>query len=281
MPMTLRMAGQGGDILWRRDRFLRRVMRMDADGAPEVRLRRRDRRQASRLRQRGADGHHPAHAQPPRRAPARPARSAVGVVVEVAVGIDQHARRPARRSAGTRPAAPAAAMPSASGRAESGQLPRLRRHPELVQHPRHAVRHERLQHAWRSPAARPTQHPQHRRHPRRIGPAQRPRRLAVDVAIGGADDLPDLLQRLVEHLAVQPLAQRAGQRLPPRQQLRIVLGGRPPRPAALPRSCARSATASAAPGCPRSFASSTLIRVISAWCDSVPSPPNGFSRSRK
>ena len=43
----LGMAGQCGDVLGCRDRFLRRVVRVDADGAPEVRLRFGDRRQAA------------------------------------------------------------------------------------------------------------------------------------------------------------------------------------------------------------------------------------------
>ena len=62
----------------------------------------------------------------------------------------------------------------------------------------------------------------------RVGLAQRPGRLPVDIAVGGADHLPNLLQRLVEGLPVQPVAQRVRQRLGGGEQRRVVLGRGPP-----------------------------------------------------
>ncbi len=110
------VAGERGDGFGRRDRRFGRMVRMHAYGTPEIGLRFDHRRQSLRLRQCGADGDHLADAGGGRtREDVR--TFGLGEVVEMAVRIDQHQciRPPARRSAGTRPAVPAAPRrPSAS-----------------------------------------------------------------------------------------------------------------------------------------------------------------------
>ena len=106
------MAGHGGDVLRRRDRRFGGVVRMDADGAPEVRAAPR----SSPAGVRDWASVVPMVTISP--TPAAAARAStvgtfgLGEVVEVAVGIDQHQaslrhHAAGRRSAGTRPAAPA------------------------------------------------------------------------------------------------------------------------------------------------------------------------------
>ena len=220
---------------------------MHADGAPEVRHAPRPcAGRPSRLRQRGADGHHLAHAG---RGGARQDRRQFHrrEVVQVAVGIDQHQAAPAPRSAGTRPAAPAAgchrpaaspgpAMPRASAGTPSwssicAMLPGMNG-CSTVATTRIASTSTRSTDA----------------HAGLVGLVQRPGRLAVDIAVGGADHLPDLLERLVEGLPVHAGAHRPGSASAAASRPRRPRW-RAPSPGSRRRSCARSATASAAPGC--------------------------------
>ena len=120
-------------------------------------------------------------------------------------------------------------------------------------------------------------------HAQRIGLAQRPGRLAVDIAVGRADHLPRLLQR------------RRGTPAGDRRRAAAPAGAAPPRSIAcvVPRSpaprrrqharrsCAQSATGSAAPGCRGRWPARHSSGVISARRLKSPSLPNGTSRSRK
>ena len=99
---------QSSEFLRFGHRLLCRVVRMDADRAPEVLLRSDYRRQALRLRQRGPDGDHLTHAG--RRGARQHARPfSLGVVVQVAMRIDQHQgiMQQLRRNVGTLLAVPA------------------------------------------------------------------------------------------------------------------------------------------------------------------------------
>ena len=277
------MLRQRGDVLGRRDRRLGRVVRMDADGAPEIRLGLGHRRQACAT----APGVVPMVTISP--TPAAAARAStsgtfgLGEVVEVAVGIDQHQtlRRPARRSAGTRPAAPAGPCRRGSGVGQSRPAARASAGTPSWSSIRPMLSGMNGCSTVRDHAQRVGQHAQHRRHPRRIGPAQRPGRLAVDIAVGGADDLPDLLQRLVEDLPVQPAAHQLRQRVGGGQQFRVVLGRRPPArqpPVAVARDQRQRPLRQVAQVVRQLDVDPGDQRLVA---DSVPSPPNGFSRSRK
>ena len=154
-----------------------------------------------------------------------------------------------RRNAGRCPAAPAAQCRPAAACARSASCAASGGHAELVQQPRHAARHERLQHGRDRPQ-HVDQHAQHGRHPRRVGLAQRPGRLVIDIGVGGADHLPDLLQRLAQRHAVHqrpqhaPAAPRAAS-----SSAASSVGRRGRARGSTPPSCARSATACAAPDC--------------------------------
>ena len=89
-----------------------------------------------------------------------------------------------------------------ANRAQRGETARRRRHRELVEHAPRRVGHEGLcQHG--EVAHRLGEDVEHGRHPRRIGPPQRPRRQFVDIAVGGGNDGPDRLQGPMESLVIE------------------------------------------------------------------------------
>ena len=107
-PDHLRMPGERRQRFRCGNRRFRGVVRMHPDGAPEMFVRLGQCRKSLRLRQSGADGDHLAH---PGGGSARQHLRQLhrGVVVEMAVGIDQHqgTTRSFPGSAETPPAAPA------------------------------------------------------------------------------------------------------------------------------------------------------------------------------
>ena len=115
---------------------------------------------------------------------------------------------------------------------------------------------------------------QHRAHPGRVGLAQRPRRLAIDIGVGGADHLPGLLERLVKRLPVQALAQHRRQRVRGPEQLGVVLGDRP-LPGSRPSQFRAISESERCARLPKSLASSTLSRVISACRLEIPVAAEG------
>ena len=134
--------------------------------------------------------------------------------VEMAVAVDQHPRGCSAKRGKTPPAS-AAACPAAS----CGLVPIVR---ERCARPRAPPSWSRIRadasgrNAWvneRQPADGLGQRVEHGRHARRVGLAQRPGRLRVDVAVGGADDLEDRLeraaQRLHRHLGAHAVEQSA------------------------------------------------------------------------
>ena len=151
------------------------LVRMDADRAPDIAVALGDGAHLVELVEPGADGQHAGHAG------GAGARQHAGLVarelgeVEMAVAVDQHQLAaplsplgPARRSAGTRPAAPAAPCRTRSSLSKRGERPLVRRHGELVEDLARRVRHEGL-HQQGHPPDGLGQHPQHRVAPRRIG----------------------------------------------------------------------------------------------------------------
>ncbi len=121
--------------------------------------------------------------------------------VEMAVAVDQH-QGGCSAKRGNTPAGLGSGVPGRSARPRPDSARRLRAPAataELVEDPGRGVRHERLG-QQREPADRLGEHVEHRRHARRVGPAQRPGRLGVDVAVGGADHLEDRLERPAQRL---------------------------------------------------------------------------------
>ena len=157
------------------------IVRMDADGAPDIREAFRQCLHRRRLGDAHADRDHPAD---PGLAgtPDHVLDLGFGEVVQVAVAIDQHRSTRWPRSCGT--AAPAAAAPCLRAGASARAASRCAcRHAELVQHRGHGARHEGLQHRGEDPQ-RGMQVPQHHGHAHRGRSSSAPRAAAGDVAIG-------------------------------------------------------------------------------------------------
>ena len=224
MPITFGCAAQASS--WRRvlERLLGRPMRMHADRAADAldRLRRSPapaRRCRAACRSSASPRPRPrARGRARRRAPPRaPGKSrwqwlstSTGLL-ELTSGGRCRGRAERLRPQRVPPASRRGNTPDGAGsgvarpqRAGIVQImragtARVSRHRQLIEDPGRGVGHERLG-QQREPADRLGQDEQHRRHARRVGLAQRPRRLRVDVAVGRADHLEDRLQRAAQRL---------------------------------------------------------------------------------